>query len=55
MKDPVFMQEEETLEQVYQRMREHNLSGVPVVDKNYHIKGFITLLGLMAVCFPDRD
>ena len=55
MKDPVYMKEEETLEQVYQRMREHNLSGVPVVDKNYHIKGFITLLGLMAVCFPDRD
>jgi CBS domain-containing protein len=54
MKDPVFMHEEDTLEQVYQRMREHNLSGVPVVDKSYHVKGFITLLGLMAVCFPDR-
>ncbi len=50
MKDPVFMQQEETLEQVYQRMREHNLSGVPVVDKSYHVTGFITLLGLMAVC-----
>ncbi len=53
MKDPVFMQEEDTLEDVYQRMREYNLSGVPVVDKSYHITGFITLLGLMAVCFPD--
>jgi CBS domain-containing protein len=52
MKDPIFMQEEENLEQVYQRMREHNLSGVPVVDNNYHVIGFITLLGLMAVCFP---
>ena len=55
MKDPVFMQQEDTLEQVYQRMREHNLSGVPVVDKSYHVTGFITLLGLMAVCFPDGD
>lgn len=53
MIDPVFMQENETLEQVYERMREHNLSGVPVVDKSYHVKGFITLLGLIAVCFPD--
>lgn len=52
MKDPIFMQAHETLEQVYQRMREHNLSGVPVVDKSYHVIGFITLLGLMAVCFP---
>jgi len=55
MKDPIFMQEEETLEEVYQRMRDNNLSGVPVVDKNYHVKGFITLLGLIAVCFPNRD
>lgn len=54
MRDPVFMQEDETLEQVYHRMREHNLSGVPVVNKNYHVTGFITLLGLMAVCFPSE-
>ena len=52
MKDPIFMLEDETLEQVYERMREHHLSGVPVVDKRYHVMGFITLLGLMAVCFP---
>jgi CBS domain-containing protein len=55
MRDPIFMQEDETLEQVYQRMREHNLSGVPVVDKNYHVIGFITLLGLMAMCFPEQN
>ena len=53
MKDPVFISEENTLAEVFQKMRENNLSGVPVVDKNYHIKGFITLLGLMAVCFPS--
>jgi CBS domain-containing protein len=55
MKDPVFMHEEDTLEEVYQRMRENNLSGVPVVDKSYHVTGFITLLGLMAICFPGKD
>lgn len=54
MKDPIFMLEEDRLADVFQKMRENNLSGVPVVDKNYHIKGFITLLGLMAVCFPDN-
>ena len=54
MKDPIFMQEEDTLEEVFKKMHEHNLSGVPVVDKSYHIKGFITLLGLMAVCFPEK-
>jgi CBS domain-containing protein len=52
MKDPIYMLEEDTLADVFQKMRDNNLSGVPVVDKNYQIKGFITLLGLMAVCFP---
>jgi len=55
MKDPIFMVEEDTLAKVFQKMRENNLSGLPVVDKNYHITGFITLLGLMAVCFPARE
>lgn len=54
MVDPIYMQHDETLEQVFQTMREHNLSGVPVVDKSYHVIGFITLLGLMAVCFPEK-
>jgi hypothetical protein len=36
-------------------MRDNNLSGLPVVDKSYHIKGFITLLGLMAVCFTEKN
>jgi CBS domain-containing protein len=54
MKDPIYVSEEETLEKAYQRMKEHNLSGLPVVDKNYHIKGFITLLGFLALCFPQN-
>ncbi len=55
MSDPVFVIEDETLEQTYRKMKERKLSGVPVVDKLYQIKGFVTLLGLMAVCFPSGD
>jgi nitrogen regulatory protein P-II 1 len=54
MSDPVYVIEDETLEQTYQRMKARNLSGLPVVDKLYRVKGFITLLGLMATCFPNR-
>lgn len=54
MSDPVYVIENETLEQTYQRMREWNLSGLPVLDKLYRVKGFITLLGLMTACFPPR-
>ena len=55
MKDPVFMHDNDSLEDVFETMRDKNLSGLPVVDKNYHITGFITLLGLMAVCFPQGN
>ena len=55
MSDPVFVIKDETLETAYQRMKTHNLSGVPVVDKLYRVKGFITLLGLMSVCFSDPE
>ncbi len=54
MSDPVYVLEDETLEHTYQRMKDRNLSGLPVVDKLYRVKGFITLLGLMATCFPEK-
>jgi hypothetical protein len=54
MSDPVYVVENDTMDQTYKRMKDRSLSGLPVVDKLYRVKGFITMLGLMAVCFPDR-
>ena len=45
MVDPVYVIESQTLEDAYQRMRENNLSGLPVVDKLYRVKGFLYLPG----------
>jgi nitrogen regulatory protein P-II 1 len=55
MNDPFFILEDETLEMAYKRMKENNLSGMPVVDHTYRVTGFITLLGLMAICFPGGN
>jgi CBS domain-containing protein len=55
MSDPVYVIEDDTMAQVYKRMKDGNLSGLPVVDKLYRVKGFITMLGLMAVCFPTQS
>ncbi len=55
MVDPIYVIESETLEEAYQRMKENNLSGLPVVDKLYRVKGFVTIIGLMAVCFPRKE
>jgi CBS domain-containing protein len=54
MSDPVYIAEDETMEKAFQRMKDRRLSGVPVVDKLYRIKGFITMLELMTVCFPPQ-
>jgi CBS domain-containing protein len=54
MSDPFYVVDDETLEETYQHMKDHNLSGLPVVDKLYRVRGFITMLGLMAVCFPKE-
>jgi CBS domain-containing protein len=54
MTDPVYAVENQSLEQVYQRMKDRRLSGIPVVDKLYRVKGFITLMSLMSVCFPKN-
>ena len=55
MIDPIFVMDSDTLEETYQRMKDNNLSGLPVVDKLYRVKGFITMIGLMAVCFPRKN
>jgi CBS domain-containing protein len=55
MRDPFYVVEDETLEKTYQHMKDNNLSGLPVVDKLYRVRGFITMLGLMAVCFPEKS
>lgn len=53
MSDPFYILEDETMEQAYARMKVNKLSGMPVVDHTYRVKGFLTLLGLMAMCFPE--
>jgi CBS-domain-containing membrane protein len=35
-------------------MHDHHLPGLPVVDDEYHVVGYINLLELMAVCI-GRD
>lgn len=54
MSDPIYVIESETLEQTYKRMKDWNLSGLPVLDKLYRVKGFITMVGLMTACFPPQ-
>lgn len=55
MREPAYAMLEATLEETYMRMKRKNLTGLPVVDKNYHIQGYITLLELLSKCFTGEE
>ncbi len=55
MSEPVYAMEDANLEETFQRMKKNGLDGLPVVDEHYHVKGHITMLELLAVCFPTGD
>jgi len=50
MQEPVWVKRGETIGVAFSRMHDHRLSGLPVIDKQYHVVGYIDLLGLLAVC-----
>ncbi len=55
MSDPVYAMLDASLEETFQRMKANELAGLPVVDDHYHVKGYITMLELLAVCFSNGD
>mgnify|MGYP001828310851 CR=1 FL=1 len=56
MRDPVWVKKGETVKNAFERMHEHKLSGLPVVDERYHVVGYINLLELITLCCePDEE
>jgi len=49
----VFVTEDGTLEQAYLAMRSNKLEGLPVVNKEYRVTGFVTLTELLAYFFVN--
>ncbi|MEW6716946.1 MAG: CBS domain-containing protein [Chloroflexota bacterium] len=52
MRDAIYIHLDDTLEDAFHHMKENNLPGLPVVDKLFRVKGYLTLLELLATCFP---
>jgi CBS domain-containing protein len=50
MQEPVWVKPDETVKDAFKRMHEHRLSGLPVVDDQYQVIGYINLLELMDAC-----
>lgn len=54
MRDPVWVKHGETVKDAFMRMHEHRLTGLPVVDGQYLVVGYINLLELLAI-FLKRE
>jgi CBS domain-containing protein len=49
MREPVWVRRGETVKTAFQRMHQHSLPGLPVLDDCNHVTGFINLLELMSI------
>ena len=54
MQDPVWVFSDDTIFDAFDRMHENKLSGLPVVDHQYRVIGYINLLELLAVCLRSN-
>ena len=55
MRDPIWVKQGEKVKDAFKRMHENHLSGIPVIDDQYHVVGYINLLELIALCCEDED
>lgn len=54
-REPIVAYDDEVFNEVYERMKEHNIGAVPVLDRQGRFKGLLTLLDLLKVVFEgDR-
>ncbi len=55
-RNPIVAYDDEVFHEVYQRMKEHNIGAVPVLDRQQRLQGALTLLDLIKVVFEgDAD
>ena len=50
MNEPAYLQLKDSLQSAFHSLHKRKLPGLPVVDQQYHIVGYINLLELMVVC-----
>jgi CBS domain-containing protein len=55
MEEPASVRLKDTLQEAFHIVHQRGLPGVPVIDDQYHIIGYINLLELMAVCLGYTD
>jgi CBS domain-containing protein len=52
---PVWVKHGETVKNAFKRMHENSLPGLPLIDPNYQVVGYINLLELLAICLETKE
>jgi CBS domain-containing protein len=55
MENPVWVKRGEPIKDAFKKMHDHDMPGLPVVDDQYKVIGYINLLELLAVCSKQRQ
>ena len=55
MSNPVFVNSNSTVEEAFIKMKQLKLSGLPVVNKHYRVIGYITMLQILRMYFPQGE
>lgn len=53
MREPVYVHPSDSLRTAFHAMHQAKLPGIPVVDEQYHVVGYINLLELMGLCLES--
>ena len=54
-RDVITASDQDSLVDVYERMRQHKLRAIPVLDQNGNLSGMCSLLNLLELLLPDSD
>lgn len=55
MSAPVWIQVGETVKDAFTRMHDNDLPGLPLVNEQYRVVGYVNLLELSAICFMHKN
>jgi CBS domain-containing protein len=55
MSDPVFVNSNSSVEEAFIKMKQLKLPGLPVVNKHYRVIGYITMLQILSLYFPQEE
>jgi CBS domain-containing protein len=55
MRPPVWVKQDEKVQDAFTKMHDNKLSGLPIVNKEYRVVGYINLIELLSICIEKAQ